>query len=120
MSASLQSSFETRRRTIQTAPPWRIPSRDDAITYRELETRSDRHPLVTEAAVTSAPDEENGVLIKAFLSISNGSRPSLIEMKRFCIEHLPAYMVPDRFVFPESLPKTSTDKIDYQRLLDIT
>ncbi len=82
----------------------------------EIEAALYRHPLVTEAAVTSAPDEENGVLIKAFLTLSNGSRPSLVEMKRFCIEHLPAYMVPDRFVFPGSLPKTSTDKIDYQRL----
>jgi hypothetical protein len=25
-------------------------------------------------------------------------------------------MVPDRFVFHESLPKTSTDKTDYQKL----
>jgi iturin family lipopeptide synthetase A len=57
------------------------------------------------------------VSIRAFLSLSTANRPSLVEMKGFCIEHLPAYMVPDKFYFPESLPKTSTDKIDYQRLL---
>jgi amino acid adenylation domain-containing protein len=83
----------------------------------EIEAALYAHPLVAEAAVTAAPDEENGVSIKAFLSLSNGSRPSLIEMKRFCIEHLPAYMVPDKFYFLEAMPKTSTDKIDYQRLL---
>lgn len=82
----------------------------------EIEAALYRHPLVTEAAVTSAPDEDNGVLIKAFLDTSNGSRPSLVQMKRFCMEQLPAYMIPDRFVFPGPLPKTSTDKIDYQRL----
>jgi len=54
--------------------------------------------------------------LPAFLTLSDGSRPSLVELKRFCMEQLPAYMIPDRFIFPESLPKTSTDKVDYQRL----
>jgi amino acid adenylation domain-containing protein len=85
----------------------------------EIEAALYRHPLVTEAAVTSVPDEENGVLIRAFVTLSNGSRPSLVEMKRFCMEQLPAYMIPDRFVFPGPLPKTSTDKIDYQRLKEL-
>ena len=82
----------------------------------EIEAALYRHPLVSEVAVTAVPDEENGVLIKAFLTLSSGSQPSLVEMKRFCVEQLPAYMIPDRFAFPESLPKTSTDKIDYERL----
>lgn len=85
----------------------------------EIEAALYRHPLVTEAAVTSTPDEENGVLIKAFLSLSTDSRPSLVEMKRFCTEQLPGYMIPDRFVFPGPLPKTSTDKVDYQRLREL-
>lgn len=85
----------------------------------EIEAALYRHSLVTEAAVISTPDDENGVLIKAFLILSDGSRPSLIAMKRFCVEQLPAYMVPDRFVYPGILPKTSTDKIDYQRLRDL-
>jgi acyl-coenzyme A synthetase/AMP-(fatty) acid ligase len=85
----------------------------------EIEAALYRHPLVTEAAVTSTPDEENGVLIKAFLALSNGSRPSLVEMKRFCTEQLPGYMIPDRFIFPGPLPKTSTDKVDYQRLREL-
>jgi acyl-coenzyme A synthetase/AMP-(fatty) acid ligase len=37
-------------------------------------------------------------------------------MKRFAAERLPLYMVPDRFVWLEALPKTSTDKVDYQQL----
>lgn len=85
----------------------------------EIEAALYRHPRVTEAAVISEPDDENGVLIRAFLSLSDGSRPSLVEMKRFCTDELPGYMIPDRFVFSDSLPKTSTAKIDYQRLLEI-
>jgi acyl-CoA synthetase (AMP-forming)/AMP-acid ligase II len=44
---------------------------------------------------------------------------SLIEMKRFCSERLPLYMIPDKFSWHDALPKTSTDKIDYQRLKEM-
>ena len=43
-------------------------------------------------------------------------RLSLIELKTFCSKHLPLYMIPDLFVFHEALPRTSTDKVDYQAL----
>ena len=64
----------------------------------------------------ATPDEEAGVRVTAFLSVREGSSPSLVEMKRFAAERLPLYMVPDRFVWLEALPKTSTDKVDYQQL----
>lgn len=57
-----------------------------------------------------------GVVIVAFLAAHGDARPSLIALKRFCAENLPLPMLPDKFVWQESLPKTSTDKIDYQRL----
>ena len=82
----------------------------------EIEAGLYRHPLIKEAAVVAIPDEEAGVQIKAFLSCREENHPSLIALKRFCSEHLPLYMIPDRFSWHESLPKTSTDKIDYQRL----
>ena len=34
-------------------------------------------------------------------------------------ENLPLYMLPDAFSWHEQLPKTSTDKIDYQRLKSV-
>jgi non-ribosomal peptide synthetase component E (peptide arylation enzyme) len=46
-----------------------------------------------------------------------GSRPSIVEMKTFCGQALLAYMNPDRFVFLEALPRTSTNKVDYQALI---
>ena len=38
------------------------------------------------------------------------------DLVRFCSERLPKYMVPDIFDFSDSLPKTSTGKIDRQQL----
>lgn len=82
----------------------------------EIEVALYRHPAIKEAAVVAVSDEEAGVRISAFLSCREPKHPSLIEMKRFCAEHLPLYMIPDRFSWHDALPKTSTDKTDYQTL----
>jgi amino acid adenylation domain-containing protein len=82
----------------------------------EIEACLYRNPAVEEAAVIASADAERGVSLRAFLRTPAGKRPSLIELKRFCAENLPGYMIPDYFSFLEALPKTSTDKIDYQAL----
>jgi acyl-coenzyme A synthetase/AMP-(fatty) acid ligase len=96
-----------------------VKKRGYRVELGEIEAGLYQHASVKEAAVVAAPDEELGVRITAFLSCRHGQPPSLIEMKRFCSEHLPLYMIPDRFAWQEALPKTSTDKIDYQRLKEM-
>ena len=91
-----------------------VKRRGYRIELGEIETGLYRHPAVREAAVVALRDEESGVRIVAALSFKEESRPSIIELKRFCAENLPLYMVPDEFFVQEVLPKTSTDKIDYQ------
>jgi acyl-CoA synthetase (AMP-forming)/AMP-acid ligase II len=71
---------------------------------------------VREAAVIAMADGDAGVRITAFISCHNGNVPSIIELKAFCAQQLPSYMSPDVFVLRESLPRTSTDKVDYQAL----
>jgi acyl-coenzyme A synthetase/AMP-(fatty) acid ligase len=94
-----------------------VKRRGYRIELGEIEAGLYRHPAVKEAAVIAVPEADGGgVQIKAFVGLQGERRPSLIEIKRFCAEHLPLYMVPDHFTFDEALPKTSTDKIDYQRL----
>ena len=85
----------------------------------EIEAGLYRHPNVKEAAVVAFADEQEGISITAFLSSRDEKPPSLIAIKRFCSENLPLYMIPDKFQWFESLPKTSTDKIDYQRLKEM-
>jgi amino acid adenylation domain-containing protein len=82
----------------------------------EIEAGLYKHPAIKEAAVVAVSDEEAGVRIRAYLSCRDEKRPSLIAMKRFCADNLPLYMIPDEFSWIAALPKTSTDKIDYQRL----
>jgi acyl-coenzyme A synthetase/AMP-(fatty) acid ligase len=71
---------------------------------------------VSEVAVLAHDDEESGVRIDAVIAWSGDGKPSQIALKTYSAKNLPAYMIPDRFVFVEELPKTSTDKIDYQKL----
>ena len=92
-----------------------IKKRGYRIELGEIEAALYRHPSIKEAAVLAFPDDD-GVPIKAFTSTRDGSRLSMIELKKFCSENLPLYMIPDLFCSLESLPKTSTDKIDYQKL----
>lgn len=68
------------------------------------------------AAVLAVTDSDGGVRIRACLVPHEGRRLSIIALKRYSADTLLSYMVPDEFLFLESLPKTSTDKTDYQRL----
>jgi amino acid adenylation domain-containing protein len=95
-----------------------VKRRGYRIELGEIESILYGNPLLSEVAVVASSDDE-GVRIKAFVTTHDGSRPSLIALKRFCAENLPLYMVPDEFSFPPRLPRTPTDKIDYQRLKEI-
>ena len=85
----------------------------------EIEAGLYRHEAVKEAAVVAFKGADGGVRIKAFVALAAGPRVSEIAIRAFCAKALPNYMMPDAFGFLDGLPKTSTDKIDYQRLLQI-
>jgi amino acid adenylation domain-containing protein len=93
-----------------------VKKRGYRVELGEIEAGLYKHPEIREAAVVAMSNEETGVQIKAYLSFKGEQKPSRIELKRFCVENLPNYMIPDIFSFMDSLPKTSTDKIDYQKL----
>ena len=82
----------------------------------EIEVALHRHPDVTEAAVIARSDADGQLSVEAFLAWGAAGEPSILQLKKYCSGVLPSYMVPDRFRFLPSLPKTSTDKIDYQKL----
>jgi amino acid adenylation domain-containing protein len=93
-----------------------IKKRGYRVELGEIEACLYRHPKVREAAVVALPDETEGIRIRAHIATRDGNRISIIELKQFCSRHLPLYFIPDLFQFHSELPKTSTDKIDYQTL----
>lgn len=93
-----------------------VKKRGYRVELGEIETALYAHPEIEEAAVIAATDADAAVTICAHLSLKSGDKLSLIALKKFCAERLPLYMVPDKFKFHARLPKTSTDKIDFQKL----
>jgi amino acid adenylation domain-containing protein len=92
-----------------------IKRRGYRIELGEIESAFYRHDGVDRAAVVARADEA-GVAIAAFVALKPDRKRSIIAMKRHCTVYLPHYMVPDTITFVDSLPATSTDKVDYQRL----
>lgn len=92
-----------------------VKRRGYRIELGEIERALYQHQSIAEAAVVSVSDP-SGVKIIAYLSAKGSTRPSMIELKSFCAQNLPGYMSPDVFRFVEALPRTSTNKVDYQSL----
>lgn len=94
-----------------------IKRRGYRIELGEVESCLYRHPAIAGAAAVAVPHPEAGVRIVVYLVAPARLRPSIVELKTFCNQHLPAYMNPDVFVFVDVLPRTSTNKTDYQELI---
>lgn len=94
-----------------------VKRRGYRIELGEIEKCLYRHPSIVDAAVIAAPHPQSGMRIIGYLVAYEGTRPSIVEMKAFCNQYLPAYMNPDIFVFVDALPRTSTNKVDYQTLI---
>jgi amino acid adenylation domain-containing protein len=82
----------------------------------EIEVALLKHPDMREAAVVAVPDAQSGVRIAAFVSCPPERRLTIISLKSYCAQNLPPYMIPDTFSVVDALPRTSTDKTDYQAL----
>lgn len=93
-----------------------VKRRGYRIELGEIEAALNRHNSIAEAAAIVAPAENDEIAIRAFVAWRGAEKPSIIQIKKHCTQHLPLYMVPDQFVFLDELPKTSTDKVDYQSL----
>jgi acyl-coenzyme A synthetase/AMP-(fatty) acid ligase len=83
----------------------------------EIEAGLATHPDLREVAVIADRAPTGEVRIVAVVSLRGERRPSTIELRQFCVERLPRYMTPDQFEFVAAVPRTSTDKIDYQSLV---
>ena len=82
----------------------------------EIEARLLEHPNVGEAVVIArevGPDEKQLV---AYVVAPSTTKPTVTELRVFLKPNLPDYMIPTAFVFLESLPRTSSGKLDRRSL----
>ena len=93
-----------------------IKSRGYRIELGEIESALLSHPGVREAAAVAIPDEIVGNRIKAIVAAHAEQSLQSVELQHYCAARIPKYMIPEHIEFCESLPKTSTGKIDRVRL----
>ena len=85
----------------------------------EVENVLLEHDAVLECAVVGEPDEERGHLVKAFVVLRPGhaEEPSLAKaLQDFVKARIAPYKYPRAVEFCESLPRTSTGKLQRYRL----
>jgi len=88
----------------------------------EVESALVEHPAVAEAAVVGKTHELKGQAIAAFVTLREGSRPSLElrdELRQFVADKIGALARPDEILFSGDLPKTRSGKIMRRLLRDI-
>ncbi|MGH7411794.1 MAG: amino acid adenylation domain-containing protein, partial [Candidatus Methylomirabilis sp.] len=82
------------------------------IEIAEVERALMRIPRIQESVVVAHEDQHGDKSLVAYLTVDGASVPSVSELKGELTQRLPDYMIPSAFVFLDSLPLTSTGKVD--------
>lgn len=94
-----------------------IKRRGYRIELDDIECALYRNAKIREVGVVGVMAGGEHAKIVAYIVANTGPKPGIIEMKTFCAQNLPSYMNPDSFTFVDSLPRTATNKVDYQSLV---
>lgn len=87
----------------------------------EIESVLHLHPAIEQVAVVPRESEEQKQLVVCYVGKVGTQPPGLIELKKFCSQHLPSYMCPHRIRRFDSMPLNANGKVDREaltRLLD--
>ncbi len=85
----------------------------------EVEQMLVRHPDIVQACVVPVPDEIKGEKPFAFVVPRPGAQLDEEAVKRYALEHAPAYQHPRAVVFMAELPLAGTNKVDRKVLTEI-
>jgi amino acid adenylation domain-containing protein len=93
-----------------------IKSRGYRIEIGEIESVLCNHPEVKNAVVIPIPDDLIGNRISVIVVPSTPNRITKSDILKHCSARLPKYMVPEIVEFCDSLPATSSGKVDRKKL----
>jgi amino acid adenylation domain-containing protein len=94
-----------------------VKVRGHRIELGEVEAALATHPDLDEVAV-AVEGEGMAARLVAYVTLTDAARPSLIALKQHCATRLPPYMIVHALRVLDTLPRTSTGKIDRRRLAE--
>jgi fatty-acyl-CoA synthase len=77
----------------------------------EVEEYLHRHPAVAEVAVAGLPDVKYGEVVAAWVVVKSGASLTPEELKRFCLDQIAHFKIPQHVMIVQALPRTVTGKI---------
>jgi 2-aminobenzoate-CoA ligase len=90
------------------------------ISAAEVEEALLEHPAVKECGVIGAPDQERGMVVKAFVVLREGAAAPTAELQDFVKARIAPYKYPRAIEFLDALPRTETGKLQRFRLREGT
>ena len=91
-----------------------VKIKGNRIELGEIEAALSKMPSVKEALVYTE-GESSQTRILACLR-TNGTNPTLLEVKRHCFKILPKYMIPDKVHYVHIIPRSPNGKVDRRKL----
>lgn len=95
-----------------------IKSRGEKVSPAEVENAIYSLPAVREAVVAGFPDPLLGKAVCAFVTLREGDKLSVQQIKRACSERLENYMVPKHVLLVSELPRTENGKLSRKLILE--
>jgi amino acid adenylation domain-containing protein len=95
----------------------RVKVRGHGVDIVEIEATLLRHPGISRAVVTARPNDAATPLV-AYYTSSAAPAPTAGGLRRYLRQTLPDYAVPSRFIRLETMPFTSSGKVDRRALPD--
>jgi len=76
------------------------------------------HPIILDAAAIPVPDKIRGEEVKAYIVLKPNEDLAYEDIIGFCEENMAAFKVPRYLEFRKSLPKTPSERVQKQRLIE--
>jgi long-chain acyl-CoA synthetase len=93
-----------------------IKTRGEKVSPIEIENIIHKIDGIKEVAIIGISDKIMGESIVAFITTHTGVQLTEKDIQRECMSHLEPFMIPQRIIFLNEMPKSSNSKIDKKEL----
>ena len=94
----------------------RVKIRGSRVELEEVEAVLRQHPAIRDVVADTDRDQVEGDRLIAYMVLREGRTLSVSDFREDLLAKLPPYMIPSRFIYLETLPRTPNGKVDRSAL----